>query len=121
MTCPECGRDVADCTCSAPKWKETKGQPEVPEALRNYKLSSPYDHCYEGDIVCVAIGSNVGKATVRSALYEAYQAGAKEMTMELLTALKNLVVRAEREMVDPVDVGEIQWAKEVIAKVEATK
>jgi hypothetical protein len=38
---------------------------------------------------------------------------------EVLSALKALVARAEREMVDPIDVGEIQWAKELIAKVES--
>jgi hypothetical protein len=37
----------------------------------------------------------------------------------VLAALKALVARAEREMVDPIDVGEIQYAKGVIAKAEA--
>lgn len=36
---------------------------------------------------------------------------------KLLEALTALVERAEREMIDPIDVGEIQYAKEVIGAV----
>jgi len=38
---------------------------------------------------------------------------------ELLAALKRLAARAEREMVDPIDVDEIQSAKAAIKKAEA--
>jgi hypothetical protein len=41
-----------------------------------YVPATPYNWLHEGDVVCEAIGSHC-RATVRSALYEAYQAGAQ--------------------------------------------
>jgi hypothetical protein len=50
--------------------------------------------------------------------YESTLTAQEQRERELREALEALVTRAEREMIDPIDVGEIQHAKHVIAKSE---